>query len=128
LYDHCCSDQTESEREVKLFCLRAWEWLRSVPAWLWAVLGWLTAAFMLRAVFAWKKRAQIAAEQARINGRFAFRLAEIETSRRARTMEFERAHEEKKEEIEERRAEIDSASTDLDTLSDEVNKTFGDPE
>jgi len=103
---------------------KIWAHVSTIPAWIWAVLGWVAALAAWQISRAWRARAELERKRLTAHVRLRTQLDAIRVRKERRLHEVREAHTDRKEEIEEMAVEIRDATSDED-VADLVNSAFG---
>ena len=92
---------------IQLFSRKAWEWLKAVPTWVWAVIGWEIQTERLENLA--RKSADLLNVRSRVDEKVAAAQAR---------------HEVTTTELEEKEDELNKAAGDTDAITDAINESF----
>ena len=111
---------------------KAWARLRSVPAWLWAVVGWFVAFLALRSV---KKKhdrlvAMSKAEKSRQRSlsKRTRSIAKIKRRLASDLRDAEERHQAKRDQLRKKDESLVKTAGDAEAITDAVNDSFGGDE
>jgi uncharacterized protein HemX len=113
---------------AKLFARKAWEWLKAVPTWVWAVLGWGVAYLAWQAARRRHAQGEIQTKRLANLAKKTQGIVKVRTDLDTRLKEAEEVHHAKEEELEKKDEELISKAGDTDAIADAVNNAFGDSE
>lgn len=113
---------------IKLLVKKAWAWLKSIPHWLWAVLGWAAAFLALQMARRMKSQGEVQLERVQALTEKSKALLEVEVKRKGAIDQAEAAHALKKAEIEKTDLELTQKAGNADAVADAVNEAFGKSE
>jgi len=114
---------------TKMFFRKAWARLKSVPTWLWAVVGWLVAFMALREAKKKHDRASAVSKAERHRQRRLSRrtraIAKIKRRLAVDLQNAEDLHKKKKEELRKKDESLIAKAGNTEAITDAVNSAFG---
>tara|TARA_Y100001938_G_C7842929_1_gene307002 strand:+ start:129 stop:488 length:360 start_codon:yes stop_codon:yes gene_type:complete len=113
---------------IKAFAEKAIERIKTVPVWVWAVVGWILAFLAWQAARRSGAQKQIQDSRLKNMTEKAEKIIQIREDLSERIKKAEAKHRSKMQELTTVEKEIDKKASDPDLVSDAVNDAFGDKE